>query len=433
MSAFKECVKNIHRVASMVDVDKKLVDDLCKGGDVIEMDFPAMTIRGKKDFDAVTVLQINPHEDGQPHPRKGGIRCKKYKSKAKMIDMTKVLALDMAKKNILADLPFAGGKTCININSSEFTTDELWSIFGGLTVEMLEHNILDANIYVPATDYGTNSEMMKWIYRYYWKLNKIMFRPNAAAVVTGKPVDFDGIPGREDATSRGGLIVLRELLKPTSDLSFAIQGFGNVGRPLAELLNDESFEDMSGKVVAVSDINSGLYNPNGIPYRELSAYHKENKTFKGCSALGDEIAPDEITGVKSDVFVTAAQEDLINGKNAKTLKCEWLLELGNSAVTREADEILNDRNILVIPDIIANAGGVVVSYLEWRKNRGDILHEVDLKAMVEFVHDELRKVMKKSVEKVLKTQEKYKNSSLRLAADIRALTELDRMMKRKNA
>ena len=433
MKFFDDCVRRVERAAALTKVDPKLVEELCRGGKVIDLKFPAMTRNGKQYFEAVRVHQINPHEAGQPHPFKGGWRYADYASKEEMVDVTKTLALDMTDKILLSGLPFAGAKGCVNINPAKFDTDELWSITNALTVEMLVNNILDANIDVPGPDAGTNAEIMKWIYRFYGKLNRCLYRPNAAAVVTGKPVDFDGCPGREDATARGGLIVYSKLVKNKSVPRIAVQGYGNVGRNSCKLISDESFEYAAGKLVAVSDAFSGLYNPAGIDYASLDKYYSENKIFKGCK-LGDEIPPEKIIEAgEYDLFITAAKEGLVNKANAHLLNATCVLELGNSAVTDDADEILGNRNILVIPDILCNSGGVIVSSFEWRKNRGDILHEVDINGAVQWVHEELEKILVRAIKNVLKTQEKYKKTSLRLAAKIFALNELDHMIKRKNA
>lgn len=433
MSMFQDSVKRVMRAADFVKIDPKLIEEICSGGEAKEIKFPAMTKRGRRYFEGVRVQQINPHEPGQPHPFKGGWRYAEYDSKEEMIDATKALTVDMTDKIVLTGLPFAGAKGCLNINTAEYSTDDLWSITNALTIELLVRDLLDANIDVPGPDYGTNTEVMKWIYLLYGKLNLCLHRPNAAAVVTGKPVDFDGYPGREDATARGGLMVYSQLVKSKADPKVAVQGFGNVGANSCKLLSDESFEDVSGKIVAVSDKNSGLYNPNGINYSGLDQYYKENKTLKGCK-LGDEIKPEEIiTAGEYDLFITAAREGLITKDNAGMLKTKDLLELGNSAITDEADSILESNGVFVIPDILANPGGVVVSYFEWRKNRGDIPHEVDFEDELVFCHKELRKVMIRCVRNVLETKKQHKNISLRLAAKVRALTDLEKMLKRKNA
>lgn len=433
MGVFADCIKRVEEAASLVKVDQKLIDEICHGGDVVELKFPAMTLSGKKYFEGVRVHQINPHELGQPHPFKGGWRYKNYPSKEEMIDVTKALALDMLDKIVLTNLPFAGAKGCLNIDTSQFTTDELWSITNALTIEMITKNLLDANIDVPGPDYGTNAETMKWIYRLFGKLNQCLHWANSAAVVTGKPVDFDGCPGREDATARGGLIVYGELVKNKKIPRVAVQGFGNVGYNACKLLSEDNFDDASGRLVAITDINSGVYNAGGISFNALKEYYLQNKTFKG-SKLGDEIAPDNIESAgEYDLFISAATESITTKQKAEILKTKTYLELGNSAITHEADKILQDRGILVIPDIVANGGGVVVSSFEWRKNRGDILHEVDLDETAQWVYSELRKVMKSCIKKVTEVKQKHKHISWRTAAKIRSLTDMEAMLKRKNA
>ena len=213
----------------------------------------------------------------------------------------------------------------------------------------------------------------------------------------------------------------------------ALQGFGNVGVNCFNLLTNKDFDYASGIIVAVSDVGSGLYNPNGLSTEKLFNYYQTNKTFEACK-LGDAITPEQIvTETESDLFITAAREKLIHKNNAALIKTKRILELGNSAITYDADKILEDRGILVIPDVIANPGGVIASGCEWRKNRGDVPHEVDEADVRNDVYKTIDKILTRCVKKVLETKDQYGISTLRLAAKVRVLKEIERMVKRRDA
>ena len=183
----------------------------------------------------------------------------------------------------------------------------------------------------------------------------------------------------------------------------------------------------------MSDVGSGLYNPNGLSTEKLFNYYQTNKTFEACK-LGDAITPEQIvTETESDLFITAAREKLIHKNNAALIKTKRILELGNSAITYDADKILEDRGILVIPDVIANPGGVIASGCEWRKNRGDVPHEVDEADVRNDVYKTIDKILTRCVKKVLETKDQYGISTLRLAAKVRVLKEIERMVKRRDA
>lgn len=436
MDIFQDAVTQIEKAANLYNADQKIIETICKGGEVIDLKFQAFTYKGKENFYGVRVHEASPWEPGGPNPHKGGMRYAKYPSIGEMIKTTRGLSLKMSLKNSLTDLPFPGAKGCLNIDPSALKPEELESITRELVVEMVSKNTLGADIDVPGPDMGTNEEVMKWMYLQHARLNAFLHRPNPAAVVTGKPLDFHGCPGRDDATARGGLIVLNLLATKDpvlklkrQNLRFAIQGFGNVGENCCKLLSDDNFEEASGKIVAVTEQSSGLHNPKGMKYGELKKYFNEHKTFKGC-ALGDYISPEQIVDIECDVFITAAKENLIDAKEAEKLKAPTIEELGNSAITPAADAVFAKRNIYVIPDILGNPGGVVVSYLEWRKNRGDIAHHVDFAKDINTVHNELREILKDSVDDVLKAKNKFK-TDLRTASLIVALQRLEHKFKRK--
>ncbi|OGF62191.1 hypothetical protein A2926_00015 [Candidatus Giovannonibacteria bacterium RIFCSPLOWO2_01_FULL_44_40] len=430
MSILQDSQKRTERAALLYNAPSWLIEELRKPRRIENIKVQAMTKRGEETFTGAVVHDVNPYTIGIPHPYKGGIRYKAYSSEEDMIETLLVLARDMTYKHGLYRLPFGGAKGCMNLDVSRFSQAELKYITQGLVLEMVGANILDPDIFVPGPDYGTNAETMKWMYFFYGKLNRNLHRPNPAAVVTGKPVEFDGFPGRDDATARGGLIVYDALVKSGKALpKMAIQGFGNVGANLFKLLSSPDFQ-VSGAVVAVADVSSGIYNPKGLTYDDIAKYYLENRSFAGYKE-GDNIKPEEIiTAGEYDTFFTAAQEGLLNKENASKLKTKRIEELGNAAITEDADQIFEDKGIEVFPDIFANAGGVIVSSFEWRKNRGDIAHDVDLYELETWGHNELAEILKMCAKEVSNVKRKFK-TSLRIAAHIVALQRLEFLMQRK--
>lgn len=432
MEFFRDTAERVVEAVRIANLPQWLIDELSRPKDVKEIKIRVLTKRRREDFIGIRVWQTNPSSTGDI-PYKGGFRYMKYPSDEEMIKATRALALDMTLKNALHSLPYGGSKGCLNLNPAEYSNEELEAITKELTLELIFNNTIDYNIDVLGPDYGTSSETMKWIYQQYTRLNIVMHRPHPAAVVTGKPVELGGFPGREDATARGGLIIFNEIVKASEPLRFAIQGFGNVGENLARLLGSDQFR-VNGqihKIVAVSDVLSGVYNSHGMGYEALMGFYQANKSFSGCPC-GEAIQPDEIvTAGEYDVFVTAAKEELLNGSNADKLRTKVILELGNGAITNTADRIFSEKGILVIPDIFANAGGVIVSFFEWRKNLSDVMHKVDLDELMYWGQEELSKIMKNCVKEVSRTRAEF-SSTLRQAAHIVALRRLEESLRRKH-
>jgi glutamate dehydrogenase (NAD(P)+) len=212
---------------------------------------------------------------------------------------------------------------------------------------------------IPAPDVGTDASVMAWIFDTY-SMNK---GHSVLGVVTGKPLAIGGSLGREEATARGALYVisdaLQELGKTPAGLRVAVQGFGNVGRHLARMLAEEG-----AKVIAVSDSGGGLHDPNGLDMAGVLAHKSEHGTLEGFAGA-DAITNEELLLLDCDVLAPCALEQVINADNATQVKAKIICEGANGPVTPAADEILEDRGVLLLPDVLANAGGVVVSYFEW--------------------------------------------------------------------
>jgi len=296
------------------------------------------------------------HNDARG-PTKGGIRF----HPAETLDTVKALAMWMTWKTAIVNLPYGGAKGGIICNPKEMSERELEALSRGYIRAI--GRFIGPEKDIPAPDVYTNPQIMAWMMDEYSKLVGY----NAFGVITGKPIEVGGSLGRIDATSRGGMYVLEAVAaKLGIDLSkstFAIQGYGNAGYNAAKLAK----ELFGAKVVAVSDSRGGIYNPDGLD-PELVLEHKR-KTGSVVGYPGaQEISNPELLELDVDILVPAAIENVITGENADRIKAKVVLELANGPTTPEADAILHERGIFVVPDFLANAGGVTVSYFEWVQN-----------------------------------------------------------------
>lgn len=359
-------------------------------------------------------------------PYKGGLR---YHSQVDM-DEAKALAFWMTIKNAVVDVPFGGGKGGIAVNPKELSEGELERLTREFARKLAP--VIGPDADVPAPDVNTNGKIMTWMNDEYMKLTG----EKTGATFTGKPIERrlpagrQGSEGRTEATGLGGSYVLQHFLKKQKlnpkNMTVAIQGFGNVGSYLARYLHEAGF-----KVVALSDSKGGLYVPGGIESIEAVEKCKEKRgMIAGCYCVGSvcdvsnkkvigarDITSDEILTLPVDIIVPAALENAITEKNAKKIRASIILEMANGPTTLEADAILKKKGITVIPDVLANAGGVAVSYFEWEQNRKNKHWK---KADV-FVR--LKKLMDDATDTVVNVAKKRK-VSLREAAYITAVERI---------
>jgi glutamate dehydrogenase (NAD(P)+) len=333
----------------MLDIKTGLNEYLKEPRKVIEVSIPVKMDSGKiKVFKGFRV-QHNTNRG----PAKGGIRYHQDVN----LDEIKALSMIMTWKCSLVNLPFGGAKGGVIVDPGQVSLNELEHITRRYTFEIIDSIGPDKDI--PAPDVGTNAAVMAWILDTY-SMDKGHAVPG---VVTGKPIALGGSQGREDATSRGCVYTILSTLKvlgiDTTDLDVAIQGFGNVGGNAAKILHDLGF-----KIVAVCDVTGGLYNKGGLDPYDISGYIQQKKTMAGYKKA-DSIKSTDIFSIPCDIFVPAALENQITEANAASIKAKIIAEGANAPTTPEADEILKDNNIFIIPDILANAGGVTVSYFEW--------------------------------------------------------------------
>lgn len=366
-------------------------------------------------------------------PYKGGLR---YHQDVSM-DEVKALAFWMTMKNAVVDVPFGGGKGGIIVDPKTLSEKELENLTRIFTRGLSD--TVGPYKDIPAPDLNTNPKIMGWIadeFRVQNLKSGIKYRENELlGVVTGKPIEKGGSEGRVEATGFGGtqvlIAILKKLGKSPKGLRVAIQGFGNVGKYAAKFLQKEGFI-----IIALSDSKSGIYVEKGIPDVEKIQQCKEKKgLLAGCYCVGSvcslenkkamggtDISARDILELPVDVLVPAALENVITKENAPRIKAKIILEMANGPTTKEADEILNKRGILVIPDILANSGGVAASYFEWYQN----IHNE--KWTRKEVLEKLRKKMKDAAGNALKFKDRHK-VSFRSAAYMFALSQIEKAWK----
>src|SRR3954452_18992909 len=290
-------------------------------------------------------------------PAKGGIRFASDVS----LDEVRALAAWMTWKCAVVNIPFGGGKGGVICDPHLLSESELERITRRYTAEIGE--FIGPERDVPAPDVNTNEQTMAWIMDTY-SMHK---RHTVTAVVTGKPLELGGSLGRPEATGRGCMIVTLEALKrfglAPENTRVVIQGFGNVGGMAARLMTKRGF-----KVICIAEYDGAVYNPNGLDIEALMSHRNETGSITGF-AEGEDIDRDEALLLDCDVLIPAARENVITSRNAHLVKAKILCEGANGPTTFVADSILSDKNVFVIPDILANAGGVTVSYFEWLQDR----------------------------------------------------------------
>ena len=278
------------------------------------------------------------------------------------MDEVKALASWMTWKCAVAGIPYGGGKGGIRVDPMKLSQNELKRLTRRYVYAILP--IIGPEKDIPAPDMGTNAQIMGWFVDTYSVLTGVL----SPGVVTGKPIPIGGSLGRREATGRGVVFAVRELLarlgKQPSEVTCAVQGYGNVGSVSAELAHE-----LGCKVVGVSDVTGGIYNPAGLNVPEISKYVAEHKFIEGYTAPGaGVISNEQLLTLDVDLLIPAALQGQITEANADKIKAKLIVEGANGPTSAEADRILEENGVIVVPDILANAGGVVCSYFEWVQN-----------------------------------------------------------------
>jgi glutamate dehydrogenase (NAD(P)+) len=338
-------------------------------------------------------------------PAKGGIR---YHPDVTLDEVT-ALAAWMTWKCAVAHIPFGGGKGGIICDPTQMSRRELEALTRRYVAEIIDAIGPDKD--VPAPDVNTNDQVMAWIMDTY----SMHVGYTATAVVTGKPIEMGGSLGRREATGRGVMITTREAAKhlkfDINGATVAVQGFGNVGSVSADLLTK-----LGAKVIAVTDWKGGVYNKAGLDITQMIEFAKQHKTIDGFPG-GEPIENAELFKLEVDVLVPAALENQITMENAPGIKAKVIAEGANGPMTPDAHKSLHDRGVFVIPDILANAGGVTTSYFEWVQDRHGYFWEE------EEVNRRLETKMIEAFDDVLQTSIRYK-TDLRTAAYIVAINRV---------
>lgn len=399
-NVFENALNQIRRAASLAQINEEVLTLLS-----IPMREVRVAIPVKMDDGSLHIFEgFRVQHNDWRGPFKGGIR---YHHQVDIHEV-KALATWMTFKCAVSGIPMGGGKGGVVVNPKELSVAELENLTRGWVRSM--SGVIGPEIDVPAPDVNTTPREMDWIADEF----------GHPAVVTGKTISAGGSAGRGTATATGGYYVLETLMEKLflepEMRSVAIQGFGNAGRMMAEILHRHEW-----KVVAVSDSGGGVYNPEGLDITALGA-HKDSTRSVQDFAGAKNITNEELLELECGLLIPAALENQINGSNAGKIKARVVLELANGPTTPEADDILRDRGIEVVPDILANSGGVTVSYYEWEQN---MKNEVWTESQVD---DKLKVAMANAANAVWERKEKY-STDMRRGAFILGLERLQEAKK----
>ncbi|HTM08972.1 MAG TPA: Glu/Leu/Phe/Val dehydrogenase [Verrucomicrobiae bacterium] len=401
-------VRQFEIAAEKLSLDKNVATRLQRPDRALIVSVPVMRDNGK--VHVFTGYRVQ-HNDTLG-PFKGGIR---YHPEVNLGEVS-ALAMWMTWKCALAGLPLGGAKGGVSCDPTELSRNELQGLTRRYTAEIL--NYIGPEVDVPAPDMGTDEQVMAWVMDTYSQ-HKGHAVPG---VVTGKPVAIGGTVGRREATGRGVVYTIIEAAKHLNmellGTTAAVQGFGNVGSVAAREL-----ADVGVKIVAISDKTGGIYDPKGLPIQSVIDYvtkTSKNFTLEGCPH-GERITNAELLEIKCDILVPAALGMQITQENAPKLKCRLLAEGANGPTTLDADRILREKGIFVIPDVLANAGGVIVSYFEWVQDLQNFFWTED------EINKKLRVILTRSFYEVLDMSRKEK-VDMRLAALMIGVERVSRAM-----
>lgn len=353
---FQNTILQINKAAQILSLNNEQIRYLTEPSRVVKVNFVVEMDSGEKKV----FTGFRSQHNNVRGPFKGGLRF------SLDVNEHEVMALSswMTWKCAVADIPYGGGKGGVIVDTKTLSKTELERLSRAFVRAIAD--VIGPEKDIPAPDMYTTPEIMDWMVDEY---KKVTGNPKSLATFTGKSLANGGSEARTQATGYGGGVILDQIallekMDPKST-SVAVQGFGNVAYYFVEYAQNKGF-----KVVTLSDSKSAIYNPEGISLTDAKKYKDENGSFKGYPNA-KEISNEDLLEVECDVLVPAAIENVITGENASKIKAKFIIELANGPVTPEADEILHSKGIKFIPDILANAGGVTVSYYEWYQNMND--------------------------------------------------------------
>ncbi len=404
---FETALKTLKLAGEAGNIEQEVIDLLSVPERQLEVNIPFKLDSGKLQIAKGYRVQYNNWRG----PYKGGLRFHPDVD----INEVKALAFWMTIKNAVINVPFGGGKGGIEIDPKKLSPKELERLTRGLARKLAP--VVGPEMDVPAPDVNTGPRHMDWFAEEYSKVTG----KKAPAVVTGKSIDKGGSEGRTEATGLGGFFVLEELVKKLKlkrPLTVVVQGFGNVGYHIAKLMQEKGY-----KVIALSDSKGGIYDKDGQGFdiEDVKNFKEKNGSISDyrLSKNTVKIANKGMPLLQADIFVPAALENVITEENASHIEAKIILEMANGPTTDKADQILDKKGILVVPDVLANAGGVTVSYYEWYQNMKN------QKWTRKKVNNKLSKAMVEAFEEMWAIHKK-KKVSLRLAAYILALQRLSK-------
>ncbi len=407
---FEDAIGRLDRAFQYAEIDQEAVERLKHPKQILEVSIPVRMDDGS--LRVFTGFRVR-HDDTRG-PTKGGIR---YHPAVNLAEV-KALAFWMTFKCAVAGLPYGGGKGGVIVNPKELSRMELERLTRGFIEQIAD--FIGPETDVPAPDVYTNAMIMGWMMDEYSKIH----RRRTPAVVTGKPIPLGGSLGRDDATGRGAYYCIKELEQKRGwnpeEIRVAVQGFGNAGQHIARLLHADGY-----RVLAVSDSRGGIYTSDGfdIPSlihvknesRKLTAVYCEESVCEVVEA--DTITNEQLLELDVDLLIPAALENQITNDNADRIQAPVIVEVANGPITGDADQILNEKAKLVVPDILANAGGVTVSYFEWVQNKAGYYWTLD------EVHSRLHEIMSREFNAVYDFMEQ-KEIDMRTAAYALALNRI---------
>jgi glutamate dehydrogenase (NAD(P)+) len=406
-SPFESMMERFRFATDLLKINEGMFKYLASPVQTITVSIPVIMDNGEIEvFEGYRVIH-----DNVLGPSKGGIRY----SPDVDIDEVKALAAWMTWKCAVVNVPFGGAKGAIKCDPRKLSQRELEHITRRYTSAMFD--VFGPDQDIPAPDMNTNEQTMAWIMDTY----SMHSRRTENAVVTGKPILLGGSRGRKEATGRGVVTVtlaaLGKLGLAPNRSTVAVQGFGNVGSVSALLMYEQG-----AKIVAISDVSGAYYNDNGIDIPQAIAYTAENKGtlegYQGCEMITNS----ELLELDVDVLIPAAKEDQINRYNAPNIKAKIIAEGANGPITASADAILDEKGILIVPDILANAGGVTVSYFEWVQDRQGYFWTE------ERVNRRLNRMMREAFNLIYSVKEEY-NITLRQAAYVYAIDKVAKVLR----
>jgi len=412
---YQEIENLIEKMGKKLKLETEMIELIKNPKRIVEVKFPVKMDNGKtKVFSGIRVQ----HNDARG-PFKGGIRYHQHVS----TDEVKILAALMSLKCAVIDIPFGGGKGGVTVDPKKLSQGELKRLTKAFAKSIYE--VIGEKKDVPAPDMNTNPQIMKWFREEYEKLTG----SSAPGVITGKALNDGGIEVRDEATGLGGAAVTAEVAKSLgkkpADVTIAIQGFGNVGSNLAHHLAHMGF-----KIVAVADVEGGMVHEDGLDYHQtIKKIKSGGKVCETCicnihgpSKDCNKVSASKILETKCDILIPAAAGEQITKENADKIKARIIVELANHPILPEAESILSKKGVTIVPDILANAGGVLASYFEWQEN-------VEKKKMkYEQAQKALISKMKKALVEVERVS-KQEKVSLREAAYLVALKRIAKFTK----